>query len=184
VLTFIKKTRKTPRHIIEKAQERARSIWTMTIPFETLLEKWMQNPKFRAEYERIGPEMELAMSLAEARRDAELTQAELAKRMKTTQAEVARIESGRAGPKWGTIERYALALGKRPVVRLEAIGGQATRSAREAPTFMPEPITKRAAAKGPRAKAAALKPKKAAALKPKAAKRRGKRAQVLFSPEV
>jgi phage-related protein len=26
VLTFIKKTRKTPRHIIEKAQERARSI--------------------------------------------------------------------------------------------------------------------------------------------------------------
>jgi DNA-binding XRE family transcriptional regulator len=89
-----------------------REHWKVTIPFKTLKQKWMMDPEFVAEYERIGPEMELAMSLAEARRDAELTQVELAKRMKTTQAEVARIESGRAGPKWGTIERYALALGK------------------------------------------------------------------------
>src|SRR6266478_5981035 len=81
--------------------------YTMTIPFETLRRKWMKDPKFRAEYERIGPEMDLAMTLAEARRKAGLSQ-----------AEVARIESGHGAPKWSTIERYARALGARPVVRL------------------------------------------------------------------
>jgi ribosome-binding protein aMBF1 (putative translation factor) len=90
----------------------------MTIPFETLRRKWMKDPKFRSEYERIGPEMDLAMTLAEARRKAGLTQAELAARMKTSQAAVARIESGHGAPKWATIERYAHALGARPVVRL------------------------------------------------------------------
>jgi hypothetical protein len=41
----------------------------MTIPFETLRRKWMKDAKFRAEYERIGPDMELAFTLAEARRN-------------------------------------------------------------------------------------------------------------------
>ena len=41
----------------------------MTIPFETLRRKWMKDAKFRAEYERIGPDMELAFKLAEARRN-------------------------------------------------------------------------------------------------------------------
>ena len=78
----------------------------------------MRDPKFRAEYERIGTDMELASTLAEARRKAGLTQAELAARMGTSQAAVARIESGRGTPKWSTIERYARAVGARPVVRL------------------------------------------------------------------
>jgi hypothetical protein len=38
----------------------------MTIPFERLRRKWMKDAKFRAEYERIGPDMELAFTLAEA----------------------------------------------------------------------------------------------------------------------
>jgi DNA-binding XRE family transcriptional regulator len=90
----------------------------MTIPFEMLRRKWMKDPKFRAEYERIGPDMELAFTLTEARRKAGLTQAELARRMGTSQAAIARVESGRGAPKWSTIERYARAIGARPVVRL------------------------------------------------------------------
>jgi ribosome-binding protein aMBF1 (putative translation factor) len=90
----------------------------MTIPFETPRRKRMKDPKFRAEYERIGPGMDLAMTLAEARRKAGLTQAQFAARMKTSQAEVARIESRHGGQKWSTVERYARALGARPVVRL------------------------------------------------------------------
>jgi ribosome-binding protein aMBF1 (putative translation factor) len=78
----------------------------MTIPFDTLRRKWMKDPKFRAEYESIGPGMELAMTLAEARRKAGLTQAELATRMKTSQAAVARIESGHGAPKWDMLRDY------------------------------------------------------------------------------
>jgi ribosome-binding protein aMBF1 (putative translation factor) len=87
----------------------------MTIPFETLRRKWMKDPKFRAEYERIGPDMELAFTLAEARRKAGMTQAELAARMGTSQAAIARIESGRGAPKWSTIERCGRAAGSAAV---------------------------------------------------------------------
>jgi transcriptional regulator with XRE-family HTH domain len=88
----------------------------MTISFETLRRRWMRDPRFRAEYDRIGPD-----TLAEARRKVGLTQAQLASRMGTSQAAVARIESGRGAPKWSTIERYARAVGARPVLRsLEA----------------------------------------------------------------
>jgi transcriptional regulator with XRE-family HTH domain len=97
----------------------------MTIPFAKLRQKWMKDPKFRAEYERIGPGMDLAMTLSEARRKAGLTQVELAARMKTSQASVARIESGHGAPKWETIERYARALGATPVVRLVDAAGRA-----------------------------------------------------------
>jgi hypothetical protein len=45
----------------------------MTISFETLRRRWMKDPKFRAECARIGPDMELAFTLAEARRKAGLT---------------------------------------------------------------------------------------------------------------
>ena len=90
----------------------------MTISFETLRRRWMRDPKFRAEYERIGPDMELAFTLAESRRKAGLTQAQFASRMGTSQAAVARIECGRGAPKWSTIERYARAVRARPVLRL------------------------------------------------------------------
>jgi hypothetical protein len=65
---------------------RSKEARLMTIPFETLRRKWMKDAKFRAEYERIGPDMELAFTLAEARRKAGLTQMELAARMGTSQA--------------------------------------------------------------------------------------------------
>jgi transcriptional regulator with XRE-family HTH domain len=63
--------------------------------------------------------MELAFALAEARRESGLTQAEVGRRMGTSQAAIARLESGIASPVWETIERYARALGRHAVVRLE-----------------------------------------------------------------
>ena len=91
-----------------------------TIPWNDIREEWMHDPKFRAEYERIGPAMEMAFALAEARHEAGLTQAEVARRMGTSQAAVARMEKGVVKPSWGSIERYASACGRRPVVQLVA----------------------------------------------------------------
>jgi len=90
------------------------------IPFRKLHDEWMKDAEYRKEYELAGPRMELAMTLAAARRKAGLTQAELAARMKTSQAAVARMESGREEPNWGTITRYARAIGAHPVLTLEA----------------------------------------------------------------
>jgi DNA-binding XRE family transcriptional regulator len=90
-----------------------------TVPFAELAASWKQDAAFRAEYERIGPAMELAFTLAEARRESGLTQAEVGRRMGTSQSAIARLEGGIASPTWETIERYARALGRRAVVTLE-----------------------------------------------------------------
>jgi HTH-type transcriptional regulator/antitoxin HipB len=91
-----------------------------TVPFGELADAWKRDPTFRAEYERLGPAMDLAFALAEARHGAAMTQAEVARRMGTSQAAVARLESGRVMPSWNSIERFARAVGRRPVVTLHA----------------------------------------------------------------
>lgn len=92
----------------------------MTIPFKTLKDEWMRDPAFRAEYDRLKPEFALALALIEARTKARLTQAEVARKMGTTQSVVARIESGQNPPNLKTLERYANAVGRRIEVKLVA----------------------------------------------------------------
>lgn len=93
---------------------------TDTVPFSKLSDEWKKDPVFVEEYDRVGPDMELAFALAEARREAGLTQTEVAQRMGTSQAAVARLEGGKVKPTWETVERYARALGRRAVVALVA----------------------------------------------------------------
>lgn len=56
-----------------------------------LHQKWMKESAYRDDYEKLGAEFEFARALIEARVQAGLTQAELAKRMKTTESVVARM---------------------------------------------------------------------------------------------
>ena len=53
----------------------------------------------------------LVKALVQARERAGLTQAEVARRMGTTQPAVARLERGEADPRLSTIERYAEVVG-------------------------------------------------------------------------
>ena len=92
----------------------------MTIPFDRLKSRMLKNRKVRAAYAALAPEFELAHELIAARARAGLSQAQLAKRMRTSQSAVARIESGRHWPSRRTLERYAKATGTRPVIRLVA----------------------------------------------------------------
>jgi ribosome-binding protein aMBF1 (putative translation factor) len=92
----------------------------MTIPFKKLKSEWMKEAGFRAEYERLKPEFALALALIKARAKAGMTQADVAKKMRTTQSVVARIESGRNPPNLKTLERYANAVGRRIEVKLVA----------------------------------------------------------------
>ncbi len=78
-----------------------------------LHEKWLKDPEYRAAYDRLGTEFEVARALIEARGRAGLTQSELAERMETTQSVVARLESGRVLPSTRTLEKIARATGTR-----------------------------------------------------------------------
>ncbi|GLH97252.1 helix-turn-helix domain-containing protein [Phytohabitans aurantiacus] len=61
---------------------------------------------------------ELLAQLAEQRRAAGLSQAEVAVRMGTSQPAVARLEAGEVDVRMSTVERYAAAVGVRLEMRL------------------------------------------------------------------
>ena len=74
---------------------------------------WRQHQKYKTEYEALGKEFQLARALIEARTRAGLSQTQLARRMKTSQSYVARIEGGQVRPSTAALERLAKATGSR-----------------------------------------------------------------------
>lgn len=86
-----------------------------------LHKKWMKDPEYRKEYDALEEEFALMAEVARARARAGLSQAELAKRMKTTQSAVARLESGRGLPSTRTLGRFAKATGHRLKISFEPV---------------------------------------------------------------
>ena len=60
-------------------------------------------------YDALGEEFDLARALIEARMAAGLSQSQLARRMKTSQSCIARIEGGKVRPSTDALERFAQA---------------------------------------------------------------------------
>ena len=88
-----------------------------------LKKRFMEDPEFREEYARADDEFRLIEALVRARAAAKLTQAELARRLGTTQSAIARLEGGRVSPSFATLRRYAEATGTRLTVGLERADG-------------------------------------------------------------
>ena len=89
-----------------------------------LHKKWMKEPGYRKEYEALEEEFALTAEVAKARARSGLSQAELAKRMKTTQSTIARLESGRGLPSTRTLGRFAKATGHRLKISFEPVRGR------------------------------------------------------------
>ena len=110
VHVFTKKTQKTPRREIVTAQaSKGGAMKRKLIPAEESFKQWRKDPKFVAAYEALEEEFALASALIKARGAAEMTQEEVAAAMGTTQAVVARLESGKVLPSTRTLERFAKA---------------------------------------------------------------------------
>ena len=89
------------------------------IPVETAFKQWKKDPKYAAAYDALAGEFALASALIKARSDADMTQEQVAKAMGTTQAVVARLESGKALPSTRTLERFAKATNTRLRIQFE-----------------------------------------------------------------
>jgi len=76
-----------------------------------LKKQWLKDPEFKAAYESMANEFELASAVIAARTFASLTQEELADRMGVKQPLVARIESGNQNTTVKTLLRVAEATG-------------------------------------------------------------------------
>jgi len=71
--------------------------------------RWSKDADYKEEYDALGQEFDLARALIEARTAAGLSQSQLARRMKTSQSYIARIEGGTVRPSTDTLERIARA---------------------------------------------------------------------------
>ncbi len=81
--------------------------------YEEWRDSFLADPENRRLYEEEAVKLDLWLQLVEARMDAGLTQAEMAKRMGVSQAQVARIEKkGYDSYTLNTLRRYVKALGE------------------------------------------------------------------------
>ena len=92
-----------------------------------LKKRLLKNPAVRKEYDALEEEFALIAAVAQARARARLSQAQLAKRMKTTQSAIARLESGRGKPSTRTLSRFAKATGHRLKISFEPVRGSRAR---------------------------------------------------------
>jgi ribosome-binding protein aMBF1 (putative translation factor) len=89
------------------------------IPVEEAFAEWRKDPEYKAAYDALEEESSLASAMIEARAKADMTQEQVAKSMGTTQAVIARLESGRTMPSTRTLQRFAKATRSRLRVTFE-----------------------------------------------------------------
>ena len=82
---------------------------------DEMVNEWMQDPAFKNEYDALESEFVVFDELLKARNIARLTQAQVAERMGTKSAAIARLESGggskKHSPSIETLHKYAEAVG-------------------------------------------------------------------------
>ncbi|MBM3610811.1 MAG: helix-turn-helix transcriptional regulator [Alphaproteobacteria bacterium] len=83
-----------------------------------LKKDWLKDPEIRAIYDSMAFEFYIASVLIRTRLKAKLTQTELAERMHSTQAHVARLESGKFLPSLTSLVKYCEAVGQKIVIEL------------------------------------------------------------------
>src|SRR5579863_8558073 len=91
------------------------------IPVEESFREWRKDPKYVETYDALEDEFAVAAALIKARSEAAMTQEEVARAMGTTQAVVARLESGRTMPSTRTLERFAKATHTRLRISFEPV---------------------------------------------------------------
>ena len=78
--------------------------------FRKYLEKQLQNPDFKAEWDALEPELSIMQAVIDARKESGLTQQQLAERTGISQADISKLENGNANPSLKTLQRLASAM--------------------------------------------------------------------------
>lgn len=86
------------------------------INFKEALEQELQNPEFKAQYDKLKPWRELQIALIDARKKANLTQEELASRLGIKRPNLAKFETSLENPTFDSLVKYARAVGLKKIV--------------------------------------------------------------------
>jgi len=85
------------------------------------LASYRENPAFAAAHEDVVIRTELRASLVDRRKAMKMTQAQVAKRMDTTQSFVSEFENGGTDPHLSTVQRYGRAVGARLSIAIDSV---------------------------------------------------------------
>ena len=88
------------------------------ISFEEMKADMLKDEEFRIEYEKLRPRYEAIEQIINARKEQNITQAELAKRVGTQKSNISRLESGNYNPSLYFLTKIAESLGKKISVTL------------------------------------------------------------------
>lgn len=80
--------------------------------FQEYLANKLKNPAFKKKYDEYGKQLEIAYRILQLRKKEGLSQAELAKKVGTTQSNIARMEAGEQNFTTETLYKVASALGR------------------------------------------------------------------------
>lgn len=78
-----------------------------TTDFNTYLKQQLKNPEIKKHYESAGKQLDIAYQILQLRKARGLSQSELAKKLGTTQSNVARIEAGQQNFTTVTLQKIA-----------------------------------------------------------------------------
>jgi len=81
--------------------------------FRNFLEEQLKDPETKIEYDKLEPEFQLMCAIIEARKEKRLNQKQLAIKAETTQAKISMIEAGLSNPTIQTMNKIAMAFGKK-----------------------------------------------------------------------
>ena len=80
--------------------------------FQEYLKEELKNPRFKKLYDHYGKQLEVAFAVHKLRKSQGLSQAQMAKKIGTTQSNVARMEAGNQNFTTDTLQKIAQALNK------------------------------------------------------------------------
>lgn len=81
-----------------------------------LKKELMKNPRFKREYDALGPEFKALQKILDLRLKKKMSQKELAKKMGTTQSAISRFEAGCVQPTIEFLARLARVFDKKLVI--------------------------------------------------------------------
>lgn len=88
------------------------------LSFEEMKADMFKDEEFKIEYEKLKPRYEAIEQIIRARKEQNMTQAELAKRVGTQKSNISRLESGNYNPSLDFLAKVAESLGKSLSIQL------------------------------------------------------------------
>ena len=90
--------------------------------FRNYLNRQLQRPSCKAEWDTLQPELTIAQAMIDARKESGLTQKQLSERTGIAQADISKLERGNANPSLRTLQRLAAGMGMN--VRIEFVSNK------------------------------------------------------------